>query len=193
MQSYSFKKDKFNILSNGMQVNNMIYRRTICPAALHGSTKKVYVYITYDSDKERLFISGKVRGRHDQIVDHLSKEYVYPLEEFSDKDIEAIRGLWKRWNLNDCKAGTPRQEELIRQWEKTHTYSYQFACEALKEANLLYDNGHKYGTQWLKEKVPLSVLKYLFSLPSIEGVSWCELSRDIIPIDEDYFERIILN
>ena len=171
----------------------MTYRRTICPAAVRGDTKKIYVYITYESEKERLSIWGKIRGSYGQIKEYLSEEYVYPLVGFSSKDIKAIRGVWDRWHLNDCRGGTPKQEKFIRQWEKTHSYSYQLACEALEEANLLYDNGYKYGTSWLKEKVPLSVLKYLFSLPSIEGVSWYELSREFIPIDEDYFTRIILN
>ena len=172
----------------------MIYKRTICPAALRKGTKKVYVDITYDSEKECLSIAGWMSGSCGQgIKEYLSEEYVRPLEGFSIKDIKAIRSIWERWHLNNFRAGTPKQEEFIRQWKHTHIYDYLHACKALEEANLLYDNGYKYGTSWLKEKVPLSVLKYLFSLPSIEGVSWYELSREFIPIDEDYFSRIILN
>ena len=182
------------ILFRGRRTDNMIYRRTIRPAAVRGGTKKIYVDITYDSEKEHLSIAGWMRGNHGQeIKEYLSEEYVYPLKGFSIKDIKAIRSIWERWHLNDFHAGTPKQEKFIRQWKKTHSYGYQSACEALEEANLLYDNGYKYGTSWLKEKVPLLVLKYLFSLPSIEGVSWCELSGEIVPVDEDYFTRIILN
>ena len=64
------------------------------------------------------------------------------------------------------RAGTPKQEEAIRRWRSTtDDPSYDAACKMLESIDLLFDNGYRYGTAWLKEKVPLDVLEWLFSLP----------------------------
>lgn len=85
--------------------------------------------------------------------------------------------VWGRWHLNDLKAGTPKQEEFIREWNETNRYDYVEACNALGEAGLLVDydylppdedgenRGYRYGTAWLTEEVPAGVIEWLFALP----------------------------
>lgn len=67
------------------------------------------------------------------------------------------------------KAGTPEQENFIREWVKTNRYDYKKACDALKDAGLYEIEGYKYGTKWLFEAVPEDVIQWLFSLPSAEN------------------------
>lgn len=77
-----------------------------------------------------------------------------------------MRQVWQRWHLNDMRAGTPKQEEAIRRWRSTtDDPSYDAACKMLESIDLLFDNGYRYGTAWLKEEVPVDVLEWLFKLP----------------------------
>lgn len=87
------------------------------------------------------------------------------------------------------RAGTPRQEDFIREWKLTHKYDYTKACDALAEAGLLYDNGYKYGSSWLKEELPEEIIKYLFTLPAISGASWLDIEP--IAVDEADFLNIL--
>jgi hypothetical protein len=81
-----------------------------------------------------------------------------------DKDSVAdFRQVWDRWHLNDMRAGTPKQEEYIR--DNISKYDYVAVCSALKEAGLLVDDGYKYGSKWLKEEVPEDVIEWLMALP----------------------------
>lgn len=78
--------------------------------------------------------------------------------------------VWKRWHLNDMKAGTPEQEAEL----KTHTFPdypvshYDWASQVLKDAGLNPHNGYMYGSSWLKEEVPAEVIKFLESLPDTD-------------------------
>jgi hypothetical protein len=64
-----------------------------------------------------------------------------------------ILEYWKKWHLNDMHAGTPKQEKLVKEYTKKHSYDYTAICEFLNENNLLYDNGYKYGTAWKKQEI----------------------------------------
>ena len=68
-----------------------------------------------------------------------------------------LYGLWKRNHLNDMIAGSHRQEEAVKDWEKQgNEYTYATACEMLKKLDLYEDKEYiyegkpyKYGTAWL--------------------------------------------
>lgn len=72
--------------------------------------------------------------------------------------------VWERWHLNDMRAGTPQQEEIVREARKAGRLSYQDAVKLLESHELLIDNGYRYGTAWLTEELPSEVVEYLESL-----------------------------
>lgn len=165
------------------------YQRRICPAfeiGKRGGCCRFYIDITLEDG--RLSMCGTWHG-HGQNADDLTNEALIPAEGFEYSDVLKVQSIWNRWHLNDLRAGTPKQEEFIREWKLSHRYDYTKACEALEEAGLLYDNGYKYGSSWLKEELPTEVIKYLFSLPVVSGVSW--LDMESVAVDEAEFFNIL--
>jgi hypothetical protein len=78
-----------------------------------------------------------------------------------------LLAIWRRWHLNDMRAGTMKQETFLREYRENHPdcrMSYEFACQVLSGADLLEDDGYRYGTAWLKEELPEGVIAYLESL-----------------------------
>jgi hypothetical protein len=92
-------------------------------------------------------------------------------------DAESVRklaDLWKRWHLNDMRAGTQAQEKYLRENPVSFTYPrshYEVACEALAAAGLNPDaeTGYRYGTAWLREEVPAGVLEWLATRPDTDA------------------------
>jgi hypothetical protein len=116
--------------------------------------------------------SGNCLGGCGQIVWHLKEEdpkkWIFN-EGWERSLMYKFLVIWDRWHLNDMRAGTPKQEEFIREWEKTNRYDYKQVCEALKEAGLYEDNGYKYGHGWLTEELPQDVIEFLESLPETKN------------------------
>ncbi len=75
-----------------------------------------------------------------------------------------FREIWNRWHLNDMCAGSPKQEEFLRQ-HPSERRDYTATCKLLEEAGLLVDYGYKYGSAWLSEQAPSDVLDWLKALP----------------------------
>lgn len=111
--------------------------------------------------------NGNCRGSCGQIVmgEWDIKEYALGW----DADlVQQFRDVWNRWHLNGLKAGTPAQEQFLRDNPVMAIYPvshYTKACEALDAAGLLVDNGYKYGSAWKLEEVPEDVLQWLYDLP----------------------------
>lgn len=88
--------------------------------------------------------------------------------------------LWKHYHLNGMHAGTPEQEQAIKEWEKAgNRFDYTAACEMLKSRGLYevnytglsvgrrYNNEpYKYGHAWLIQELPIDVLEKVKSLLS---------------------------
>ncbi len=75
--------------------------------------------------------------------------------------------IWKRWHLNDMRAGTFVQEEILRQAKASGVEFDNFyidACEYLQRFDALVDDGYKYGSKWLKEELPQEVIDYVCAL-----------------------------
>ena len=92
---------------------------------------------------------------------------------WSTETIDKFLRAWERWHLNDMRAGTPAQMELIREGLRRTTspfvpFGYDEQCKLLKENDLLIDNGYKYGSSWLSEEVPADVLEWLRGLPDTD-------------------------
>lgn len=65
--------------------------------------------------------------------------------------ISGFLNIWRRWHLNDLKAGCEHQRNLC--WNNKNINESCPVC------------GYKYGTKWLKEELPQPVINYLESLP----------------------------
>jgi hypothetical protein len=103
---------------------------------------KVTVGITINDGK--FSMSGDMGRSCGQIYDSIE-----PATE-SQKD---LLDLWKKYHLNDMKAGTPRQMELVK------GLPYVEACAVLERENLLEDilpdgKEYIYGSGWLTEELP---------------------------------------
>lgn len=74
--------------------------------------------------------------------------------------------IWKRWHLNDMRAGTFTQEEILRQAKDSGVEldSYYEQCDYLAKFDALIDDGYKYGSKWLKEELPQDVIDYIQTL-----------------------------
>ena len=134
-----------------------------------GNNQNVEIEVNLNEDKGTLSISGNVYNRlktdiiaggqlEEEIKEYVTK-YSIPMDKLNE-----IIAIWKRWHLNDLRAGTPKQEEAVNIWlSKGNKYDYANACEYLKSIKLYNDNGYKYGTAWKKEELPYSVKQTILS------------------------------
>lgn len=169
---------------------NRDMKRLICPAYQigWGGCRRFRVHIVFQRNGV-LKIHGNWHSQG-QIYDDLTDESLIPSDGFECEDLKKIQEIWKRWHLNDLRAGTPKQMEFLRENNITnYANDYKRVCEILESADLLYDNGYKFGSSWLKEEVPDDVIRYLFSLPALSGDSWDDFNT--APIDENDFFAII--
>ena len=82
--------------------------------------------------------------------------------------VQRIVEVWRRWHLNDMRAGSPAQEEWLRANPVKAAYpvsSYDVACAALAGAGLNPDPNYTrdgkpyaYGSTWLKEELPVDIV-----------------------------------
>lgn len=74
-----------------------------------------------------------------------------------DSRVQRVVATWRRWHLNDLKAGTPEQEAYLRDHPQLSSYDERLA--ALTGAGLNPHNGYEYGSQWLTESLPADVIE----------------------------------
>lgn len=115
----------------------------------------VTVKIEKDNElRECLSIVGESHslGCSGQIYEELYEAKLIP---------ELFYRYWKRWHLNDMRPGTPQQMEIIRSFLKENPRaSYGEQCMELSEHGLLVQDGYRYGTKCLHEKLPQEVIDY---------------------------------
>lgn len=117
--------------------------------------------------------SGNCLGGCGQVLDFQVSRFANGWDRLN---VEILRYVWRRWHLNDLRAGTALQEWIIRtsrhngwDWHRIHPFShYKAACELLNRHSALIDDGHQYGHAWLFESVPKKVLTWLFNLPDAD-------------------------
>lgn len=109
----------------------------------------------------RLSIVGdsRERGREHycgQIVDLIRDEFGH------NPAILLLCHYWKRWHLNDMRAGLPIQMDYLRAFPvEAKGDWYGNACKALKAAGLYEVDGYKFGHEWKREEVPDHVLIWI--------------------------------
>lgn len=86
-----------------------------------------------------------------QCLDELAQ---YPSIKNNSK-FKQVYEWWKKWHLNDLHAGTEKQEQALEDAGMTNwANNYTECCKYLESIGLLYDNGYKFGTSWLKREIP---------------------------------------
>ena len=85
-----------------------------------------------------------------------------------NRKAQRMLAIWRKWHLNDMKAGSPAQEAWLKAHPVNAVYPqshYDVASKALSEAGLNPDrsyahNGkpYKYGSAWLKQDLPADVI-----------------------------------
>lgn len=115
----------------------------------HGRRTRAIVHMELD-DKNVLHVTADIRGvSYGQTIDEVEKAYKgNPLAE-------KIVNWWRKYHLNDMHAGTPKQEEALNKAGITNwADDYDICRKYLESIGLLYDNGYKFGSSWLKEEIP---------------------------------------
>jgi hypothetical protein len=136
-----------------------------------GNCGQVFCHITFKEGRlsitgvEGPKANGGARGGCGQII--MSGWDITTYAKGWDAELEAkFIAVWERWHLNDMKAGTPAQEQFLRDTPIGPCAShYLAALAALTAAGLNPDNGYKYGSAWLREEVPEDVIAFLVALP----------------------------
>lgn len=125
----------------------------------------IEVTLKYDPDKGPVFSAcGNVweKDRSDIIIGGQCFNTLAQTDIANDPTFVEVYRLWKLYHLNDMHAGTPEQEDAIRQGIKNGELSrnadYTTTVQYLKEKNL-YEvpfNGttYRYGHAWLYEPIP---------------------------------------
>ena len=115
--------------------------------------------------------SGEYCGHLGQCLDSIK-----PKNDAQKRLIE----LWEKYHLNDMHAGTEKQENAIKQWEKQgNKYHYEDVCLMLKAIGLYADNGFKYGHGWQYRALPVNIEEEVNTLCNEIERTETELRGDI--------------
>lgn len=119
---------------------------------------------------------------------YLTLEDIKPASNWTKFMIKKFLDIWDTWHLNDLKAGCEHQramgwdKEPIDSSKPTTAYGKFHSGQTSDSWNLkgwVYppyghltepcpECGYKYGTAWLHEEVPDTVIKFLLELPDTE-------------------------
>lgn len=91
--------------------------------------------------------------------------------------------IWRRWHLNDMNAGDAEQETFLRVKRSLSKASYDYGVSRaeLERAGLLTHNGYEYGTSWVFEAVPESVLTELKEIKGVKLNKFIKKEADLTP------------
>lgn len=100
---------------------------------------------------------GQIQDTLREMVEHPHRgrtRLFYPVAQLRE-----ILDIWEAWHLNDLKAGTALQMEIVKAYfdEAGERYDYTKACEVLARYGYLVHRGYKYGTAWLVNPLPVEV------------------------------------
>lgn len=122
--------------------------------------------ITWTLENGRFSMCAEI-WRADKRDIHEGGQCVDRVAAYFPKDMKAQRmvEIWKRWHLNDMRAGSAIQEQWLRNnpipaeeyaYPKSH---YDVASEKLAAAGLNPDpDGYRYGHAWKCEELPAEVI-----------------------------------
>lgn len=126
--------------------------------------------------------SGDAHGGCGQIVMSWNDDYLASVElarGWTLPMLAQFRETWKRWHLNDMRAGSPIQETTVSAHRASHECPrmdwYTHIKSVLADAKVDPDpeTGYSYGSAWLREDVPADILEWLRNLPeSSQRPNW---------------------
>lgn len=144
-----------------------------CSVLINGRKAQVFCKIEYTDGK--LSISGvegpRANGNCAGSCGQIDMSYS---QDALDEGMELNEGwtptkwfkflkVWKRWHLNDMRAGCEHQRANGWTYEEHHNKE-TFEGEACLQC------GYKIGSAWLKEEVPNEIIDFLKNLPESQTV-----------------------
>lgn len=154
------------------------FKKVVRLGTMEGYTYSVYCEIEFTdgelsiSGVEGPKRNGDASGSCGQIAMHLRADHIGELAPgWTTEKISRFLNIWNRWHLNKMRAGSPAQEQWLRENPIDAKYPksyYDEACKALTIAGLQPDNGYSYGSAWCRETVPDEVLNELRGLPTTD-------------------------
>ena len=118
--------------------------------------------ITWELKDGRFSMRAEIwNPRHTDI--YCGGQCVDTVAAFFPHDAKAKRmcEIWRRWHLNDMRAGSQAQEDWLRQNPGTSSdQGCEMRCARLAAAGLNPDpeTGYRYGHAWLKEELPAEII-----------------------------------
>ena len=102
----------------------------------------------------------------DDLEEALVKHDFVPVYPLDYQEMRKLLDVWKKWHLNDTKAGTEKQEKIIDEHMDDQKYAhldkfYDRKIEILKDNNLVVDNGIVFGKNWYYQPLPDDVVKFV--------------------------------
>jgi len=143
------------------------YLLGLCDAEGRG-VKRNEAYITWDFEDGKFSMCAEVwlPSKRDIIM---GGQCVGEVAAMFPHDAKAQRmaEIWKRWHLNDMTAGSPAQEDYLRNnpitWKFPQSH-YTVASQVLADAGLNPDPNYSYkgkpysyGHAWLMEEIPSEI------------------------------------
>jgi hypothetical protein len=135
----------------------------------HSGRKNCRVTVEVELNDGRLSICGNIWNPQETDC-YSCGQNIYTLAELlhGSHKMQRIKAIWERWHLNDMKAGSPKQEEYLREHPVKAEYPqshYEVASKMLADAGLNPDQTYlykglpyQYGFAWLKEELPAEVI-----------------------------------
>jgi hypothetical protein len=118
-------------------------------------------------------VNGNCRGSCGQTG--VPDDMISYAEGWDAESATRLAEVWDRWHLNAMRAGSPSQEAWLREHPVTAVYPESYltkartalaAADLQPDASLLHDGEpYSYGSAWLYEQVPESILTWLANLP----------------------------
>ena len=152
--------------------------------------RRVHVYARIEYSAGRLSISGvegpnafgNCAGGAGQIDIGVpgymeGGQYAYG---WDGETLARLASIWRRYHLNDMRAGTVAQSEFLRLARaalppRYAGASYDATRDMLRAVDLYVDSGYEYGSKWLNEDVPSTALDFLRALPAADRDCWYSL------------------
>ena len=130
--------------------------KTIIPVKIKGATGIYFnVNVSISFKESRLSITGNssiMCGQINGYLESLDHKDYRLCSGWSEEMYRKLLDIWKRWHLNDIRAGCSHQREMG--WNRDEHLGKP--CPIC---------GYKYGCGWIFEPVPDEVVEWLFNLP----------------------------
>lgn len=125
---------------------------------LNGCGRKVNkVEVTVELTDDGVFTASALVWNSKHTDCEIGGQCLDEIAEFiKDNEIfNKIYKYWKLYHLNDMHPGTKAQEDALHEAGiENWANEYYKVCEYLESVGLLFDNGYKFGTGWLKYDIP---------------------------------------